>query len=164
MNRLPAIRLRFVEGQGFASDLIELREMTCMPIVPSHVECVDPETGKYIGQHASGGMQARDPGYDAPFKGECFVDLLCTPEQEAKFYAAARASIGQPYDIEAIVGFALPGHFHTKFQAFCSAKMFLLLRDVADWFPSHAPAAVPAHCIDPRDLLYGISLVIVVEH
>jgi hypothetical protein len=167
---MSAIRLRFVQGEGLSSDAIEWRESICMPIVPSHVECVDPETGKYIGQHmdASGGvpagMQAREPGYDAPFHGECFVDLPCTDEQAARFYAAARASIGQPYDWEAILGFALPGHWHVKFEAICSAKMFLLLRDVADWFPSHAPVAVPAHCIDPRDLLFAISTIIKVDH
>lgn len=158
------IRLRFVEGAGLESDLIEFREMVCMPIVPSHCECVDPVNGEYIGQHYPEGMQSRKPGYDAPFKGECFVDLPCTDAQEKAFYDAARASIGQPYDIDAIMGFVVPGHFHTKFDAFCSAKMFLLLRDIADWFPSHAPVVVPAHCIDPRDLLLMISVVIVVEH
>jgi hypothetical protein len=158
------IRLRFVDGGELSSNLIELREGTCMPICPSHVECVDPQTGKYIGQHMDGGMQARDPGYDAPFRGETFVNLGCSPDQEAKFYEAARASIGQPYDWKAILGFAIPGHFHTKFEAICSAKMFLLLRDVADWFPSHCPVCVPAHCIDPRDLLLMISVVTKVEH
>lgn len=161
---MPAVRLRFVQGKGFVSNAIEYREGTCMPIVPSHVECVDPVTGKYIGQHIDGGMQARDPGYDAPFAAEAFIDLPCTQEQADKFYAAARASIGQPYDWEAILGYALPGHHHTKFDAICSAKMYLLIRDVMDWFPSHAPSAVPAHCIDPRDLLFGISLVILVNH
>lgn len=158
------IRLRFVQGNGIQSDLIELRESVCMPIVPSHVECVDPLTGKYIGQHIDGGMQARDPGYDAPFAGECFIDLPCTPEQEAAFYAAARASVGEPYDWKAILGFALPGHFHTKFDAICSAKMTLLLRDVANWFPSKMPLCVPFHCIDPRDLLMIISAIIKVDH
>ena len=158
------IRLRFVEGQGLLSALIEFRESVCMPVVPSHVECIDPETGKYIGQHASGGMMARDPGYDSPFKGECFVNLPCTDEQEKAFYDSVRAKIGQPYDMEAILGFAMPGHFHEKFHAICSASMFLELRDGIDWFPSHAPVAVPAHCIDPRDLLLIISAIIEVPH
>jgi hypothetical protein len=158
------IRLRFAEGAGIDSDLIEIRESVCMPIVPSHCECVDPENGEYIGQHASGGMMSRKPGYDAPFKGECFVDLPATDAQTKAFYDAARLAIGQPYDMSAVLGFVMPGHFHVKFSAICSAKMFLLLRDVADWFPSHAPVVVPAHCIDPRDLLLMISVVIVVPH
>ena len=158
------IRLRFVEGQAISSDFIELREGTCMPIVPSHVECVDPGTGKYIGQHLDGGMQARDPGYDAPFRGELFVDLPCTAEQEAAFYAAARAAIGEPYDWDAILGFAIPGHFHAKFHAICSAKMTQLLRQSANWFPSKVPLAVPFHNIDPRDLLLMISAIVEVPH
>jgi hypothetical protein len=157
------IRLRFVEGHGIESDLIELREGTCMPIVPSHVECVRPD-GMYVGQHIVGGMLARKPGYDAPFKGEAFVDLPATEEQTKAFYDAVEASLGEPYDWKAILGFELPGHFHEKFHVICSAKMFLLLRDKADWFPSHAPVAVPAHCIDPRDLLFVISAIIKVDH
>jgi hypothetical protein len=162
---VTAIRLRFVQGGDFTSDAIKLREGVCMPIVPSHVECVRPSDGKYVGAHANGGFMARDPGYDGATPAqECFIDLPCTQEQHDKFYAAVEASIGEPYDWKAIVGFILPGHFHIKFDAICSAKMFLLLRDVADWFPSHAPVVVPAHCIDPRDLLLMISVVIVVPH
>lgn len=135
-----------------------------MPFCPSHVECVDPQTGKYIGQHMSGGMLARDPGYDVPFRHETFVDLPTVGDQEEKFYAAARAAIGEPYDWRAILGFVLPGHFHTRYEAICSAKIFLLLRDVADWFPSHCPVCVPAHLINPRDLMLMISVVTKVEH
>jgi hypothetical protein len=159
------ITLRFVEAlsSSIEGDLIELREGTCMPICPDHVECVDPENGEYIGQHIDGGMQSRKPGYDAPFKGEYFAKLPCTPAQEAAFYYAARASIGEPYDWEAILGFVLPGHFHQKFHAICSAKMTLLLRDKANWFPSRSPLAVPFHCVDPRDLLWAISCIIPVS-
>lgn len=134
-----------------------------MPFVPSHVECV--HQGLYIGQHLSGGMQARKPGYDAPFDAETFINLPATQEQTEAFYDGAVASIGQPYDWDAILGYLIPGHFHTKFHAICSAKMFLLLREPpVDWFPSHAPVAVPAHNIDPRDLLLMISTVIPVNH
>jgi hypothetical protein len=156
------IRLRFVEGEGLASDLIELREGTCMPLYPSHVEAVDG--GSYVGQHVEGGMKARYAGYDAPFRKELFVDLPATPEQTVRFYQALWKAVGEPYDWEAILGFALPGHFHAKGDAICSAKMFLLLRDKADWFPSRAPVAVPAHCIDPRDLLLMISAIVEVPH
>lgn len=162
---MSAIRLRFVAAAGLATDAIEYREGTCMPIIPSHVECVRPSDGKYVGAHADGGFMARDPGYDnATPAQECFVDLPCTPDQHDKFYAAVDAAIGESYDWKAIIGFALPGHFHTKFEAICSARMFLFLRDTIDWFPSHAPVAVPAHCIDPRDLLFAISLIIKVNH
>lgn len=151
--------------------MIEWRESTCMPLVPSHVECVDPDSGKYLGAHGgieakgNAGFQARDPGYDAPFHAEAFVGLPCTPEQEAAFYAAARASIGEPYDWRAIAGFVLPGHWHTKFEAICSAKMTQLLRGPGvEWFPSKAPLAAPFHCIDPRDLLLILSAIVPVPH
>lgn len=157
------IRLRFVQGRAISSELIELREGTVMPFCPSHVECVDPDTGKYIGQHADGGMASRDPGYDDPFNAELFVDLPATDEQVDRFYASARSAIGDKYDWLAIIGFILPGHFHTTDEAICSAKMFMLLRGV-DWFPSRAPLAVPAHCINPRDLLLLVSAIVEVPH
>jgi hypothetical protein len=151
-----------VEGQGIASDLIEMREGTVMPFTPSHVEAVDGD--KYLGQHMSGGFQARSAGYDAPFKNELFIDLPATGEQTVRFYQAAWKSVGQSYDWNAILGFELPGHFHEKFHAICSAKIFLLLRDNADWFPSHVPLCVPAHDISPRDLLLIISAIVEVPH
>jgi hypothetical protein len=162
---MPAIRLRFVAAPGLTTDAIQLREGTAMPIVPSHVECVRPSDGKYLGAHAGLGFVARDPGYDGATPAqECFVDLPCTQEQMDKFYAAAEAAIGEPYDWEAILGYLIPGHHHTKFEAICSAKMTMLLRDSADWFPSKMPLAVPFHCIDPRDLLLIVSSIIKVDH
>lgn len=162
------IRLRFVRGNSVASDLIALREETAMPFTPSHVECVTPE-GKWLGQHIDGGMRAREPGYD---KGqiallpngrlcELFVDLPATAEQTESFYWHAKKSIGQPYDWEAILGFAVPFHMHEKFHAICSAKMVLLLR-AAEWFKW--PLAVPAHLVDPRDLLLGLSMIVEIKH
>lgn len=156
-----AIRLRFVQSAGFLSDLIEYREGTVMPFCPTHVEAVDGD--HYIGQHAIGGMQARPVGYDAPFNAETFVDLPCSEDQRAEFYRWVHAAIGEPYDMDAILGFALTGHHHEKMHAICSAKMFLGLRHV-DWFPSHAPLCVPAHCVNPRDLLLIISAIALVEH
>jgi hypothetical protein len=160
---MAKVTLRFVEGSGLISELIELREGTSVPLYPSHVESVDPETGKYIGQHMDGGMLARDPGYDAGFRKELFVDLEVSQEQADAYHAALRASIGEPYDWKAILGYAIPGHFHTKFEAICSAKTYLLLRKIS-YFPSHMPGAVPAHCIDPRDLLFALSLIAPIQH
>jgi hypothetical protein len=159
------IRLRFVQGSAVESEAIELREGTCMPIIPSHVECVRPSDGKYVGQHIEGGMLARDPGYDgAKPADELFVDLPATPEQTDAFYAYIEASIGEPYDWEAILGFVLPGHFHTKEHAFCSAKMHLGLRiKGCEWYPSQSAVCAPAHCIDPRDFLLMISCIVKID-
>jgi hypothetical protein len=151
------IRLRFVHGNAISSGLIELRSGMCSPFPPSHVEAVYMD--KYIGQHMDGGMQSRDPGYDkaAPVD-EFFVDLPCSSDQRRDFYKYVVDSIGEPYDWEAIFGFALSPqlHFHLADHSICSAKMFLGLRKVS-WFQS--PVAVPAHVINPRDLLLMISCV-----
>lgn len=158
------IRLRFVRGNAIESKAIELREGTCMPFTPSHVEAVSQDGLSWIGQHIDGGMQARPPGYDAATSHEqLFLSLPSTGAQEALFYAYVLQSIGEPYDWEAILGFAAPGHHHLKFHAICSAKMLLALRH-ADWFPSHMPLCVPAHCVDPRDLLLILSAVVEVPH
>jgi hypothetical protein len=155
------IRLRFARSADFSSDLIAWRESICMPFTPSHVECVSPDGKFWIGEVSPDGMQARPAGYDAAtMLHEMFVDLPATQEQADAFYAAATASIGEPYDWEAILGFIEPGHHHEKFHAICSAKMTLLLRKVG-WLPFALP--VPAHCIDPRDLLLLIGGIIKLE-
>lgn len=159
------IHLRFVRSSGFLSAAIVLREGLCMPFTPSHVECVSPDGLTYIGQHIDGGMLARSTDYDrATTTHEAFVDLPADDAQTAAFYAAAHASIGEPYDWKAIAGFGpFPAdfHFHAKLHAICSAKMFLLLRGCG-WFAN--PVAVPAHCIDPRDLLLILSTHVLINH
>jgi hypothetical protein len=162
------INIRFVRSKGFTSDMIVLREKTCMPFTPSHTECVTPE-GKWLGQHSDGGMQAREPGYDhddvAIMKDgrrcEIIVPLPCTQAQADAFYAAATAAIGEPYDWKAIVGFGVTFHEHQKFHAICSAKMLLLLR-ACGYFPW--PIVVPAHLVDPRDLFLILSTHVEIPH
>ena len=155
------MRLLFVCGKGFVSGAIEWRESICMPFTPSHVECVTP-AGLYLGQHIEGGMQARSPDYDAgTFAHELFIDLPATADQDKAFYDYMIGSVGEPYDWQAIIGYGVPGHHHEKFSAICSAKVTLGLRTKGcEWFPSRVPLAVPAHCIDPRDLLLMISAIV----
>lgn len=165
---MPAITLRFVRSKGWESDAIVLREKTCMPFTPSHVECVTPD-GKWLGQHMEGGMLARPAGYDHDQveimadsrRCEILVALPCTPEQHDAFYKSANDSIGQPYDWEAILGFAVTWHEHQKFHAICSAKMLLLLR-ACDYF--RWPIVVPAHLVDPRDLMMILSTHVEISH
>jgi hypothetical protein len=164
----PTIVLRFVRSKGFTSAAIVFREQTCMPFTPSHVECVTPE-GMWLGQHSDGGMQARKAGYDHSEvaimndgrRCELFVELPCTQERYNAFYAKAMASIGEPYDWKAILGFAVSWHEHDKFRAICSAKMLLLLR-ACDYF--QWPVVVPAHLVDPRDLLLMLSTHVKIDH
>jgi hypothetical protein len=160
------IRLRFVSGKDPESMAIRLREN--FPY--SHVEAVTPE-GKYLGAHASGGVQARDPGYDAAYLDhELFVDLpnlartfasgspFIAPEpdtQADEFYAFLGRHIGEPYDFESILGFLVPNiSAHQPQHIICSALQALALRQCR-WFAT--PLVEPAHKITPRDLLLIIS-------
>ena len=155
------IRLRFVAGKDDISLAIIWRSQLCMPFTPSHVECVTPE-GKYAGQHAEGGMLARDPGYDKSYLAhELFVDLAANDTQAAIFYAYVSSLIGQPYDMRAILDYVLPIDFHDFGRSICSAAMTLALRKCGflPW-----PLAVPAHLISPRDLLLTLSSQIEINH
>lgn len=167
---MSEIILRFVRSKGFSSDLIVLHEKTCMPFPPSHAECVTPD-GRWLGQHIDGGMQAREAGYDHDQvvilpdgrRAEIFVNLPVTQGQADAFYKYMIDSIGQPYDWEAIIGFADPRHHHLPFTAICSAKCALGLRAKGcEYFPW--PLAAPAHLVDPRDLLLILSSHVQIDH
>lgn len=164
------INIRFVRSKGFTSDMIVMREKTSMPFTPSHTECVTPD-GRWLGQHADGGMLARPAGYDhddvaiMPDGRRCeiIVSLPCTKAQADAFYTAAESAIGEPYDWKAIVGFGVTFHEHEKFHAICSAKMLLLLRTKGcEYF--RWPITVPAHLVDPRDLLLILSTHVEIPH
>jgi hypothetical protein len=165
------IRLRFVAGKDDISLAIILRSQVCMPFTPSHVESVRPD-GKYVGQHFSGGMQARDPGYDkAIMSHELFVDLPASPEQNDAFYAFIDSKIGQPYDWKSIIDYALPVDLHIFNDAICSATVELGLRatpagQMASAFKPWLrwPVTVPAHLISPRDLLLMLSCLVEIPH
>ncbi len=139
-----------------------------MPFPPSHAEIVTAE-GTSIGEFGFGGMQERDYGYDRNEvevlsdgrRAEILVCLPVTQQQHDTFYAKARESIGQGYDWWAIPGFLLSGHHHEVGKAFCSAKVFLLLRAV-NYFKW--PIVVPAHLVTPRDLMMMLSLFVEIPH
>jgi hypothetical protein len=165
---MPEITIRFVRHKGIATDLISWREGVCMPFTPSHAECVTPE-GTCIGEFGFGGMTEHPAGYDHDSLDtlpdgrlcECMVPLSVSQDQHDLFYAKVRESIGQGYDWWAIPGFVLPGHHHEMGTAFCSAKMFLLLR-VVDYFKW--PIVVPAHLVNPRDLMLLLSVMVEIPH
>lgn len=167
---MSQILIRFVRSKGWSSEAIVLREKTSMPFTPSHVECVTPD-GKWLGQHMDGGMLARPAGYDHNDvaimadgrRCEIIVPLPVMPEQAAAFYGAANAAIGEPYDWRAIIGFGVTLHEHQKFHAICSAKMLLLLRTKGcEYF--RWPVTVPAHLVDPRDLMLMLSTHVEIPH
>jgi hypothetical protein len=155
--QMSAIRLRFVTCNDPVSEGIRLREN----FWASHVEAVTPagdgQGPKYLGAHSDGGVQARDPGYDAAIlRQELFVELAETaPGQSQEFYAFLNRHIGEPYDFESILGFLIPDvAAHQPRHIICSALQTLGLRQCG-WFA--APLVEPAHKISPRDLLLIIS-------
>jgi hypothetical protein len=164
----PVVKIRFVRHKGIATDLISWREGTCMPFTPSHAECTT-DSGTHIGEFGFGGMQERPAGYDDVGmdvlpdgrKCELIVPLTVTQAQHDEFYALAHASLGEGYDWNGIFGFALTGHHHDVNHAFCSAKMFLLLRKILffKW-----PVVTPAHLINPRDLMLLLSVIVEIPH
>jgi hypothetical protein len=155
--------IRFMQGTGWASRLIVLQEKTAMPFTPSHVEILTPDGKFYFGSMRAGGVMRRPVGYDAgrvatdPVTGrlrELLLPLPTTPEQEARGWAWAKTKLDEPYDSAAIFGFVIPWHEHTQYHAICSAFVTLWLR-AAGWLAF--PVTAPAHLIDPRDLLLGLS-------
>jgi hypothetical protein len=157
------IRLRFVAGSDPVSRLIIARSQVCMPFTPSHVEAVRPD-GKYVGQHLRGGMQARDPGYDAAHLAhDLFVNLPANKLQEDAFYAFLEERLGQPYDWTTIISHALPVNFHDYDHAICSATIMLALRAKAAPY-LRWPTTVPAHLVSPRDVLLIVSCLVEVPH
>jgi hypothetical protein len=166
------IRLRFVTCDDTASEAIRYQAGTCVPFAPSHVEALSLDGQFYIGQHMKGGMQARRVGYDAGQvstlsdgrKCDRVVEMPCTPEQEAAFYAFVHDKIGQPYDWISILGFVLTEvHLHTIGSLICSAVMSAALRtkgcEYLKW-----PMITPFHKISPRDLFLILSTHIEIPH
>jgi hypothetical protein len=159
------IRLRFVTGNSYISAMIRAQAGICVPFTPSHVECVSQDGKSYIGQHMEDGMQARPVGYDAKdMLHEKFVDLPCTPAQEAAFYAYVESRIGKPYDWQSIVSFAAPDlNMHQFGHLICSAEMTAALRAPGcEYFPM--PLTVPFHHISPRDLFLILSSHVQIDH
>jgi hypothetical protein len=159
------IRLRFVTGNDQLSALIRLQAGICMPFTPSHVEALSQDGKTYIGEHLEGGMQARPVGYDAAtMLHEKLVELPCTPEQEASFYAYVTSKTGESYDWISILGFMLTElHLHSVGSLVCSAIITAGLRSSpAPYFPM--PLTVPFHKISPRDLFLMLSCLVEIPH
>lgn len=167
---MNAIRIRFVTAGDPLSRLIRFQAGVSMPFTPSHTEALSQDGKSYIGAHYDGGVMARPVGYDAAglmtlpdgTKSERIVDLPCTPEQEAAFYAFVQSKVGEPYDWKSIFGFVAPDlHTHLLDHIICSAFMAAALRS-AKIFPW--PMTVPFHHITPRDLLLILSTHVEIPH
>lgn len=171
---MAEIPVRFVRTKGWVSKVIVWREGICMPFCATHVEWVTSR-GTWMGMHGErhnglpAGMQEREAGYDyedvfvMPDGRRCefIVPLEVTSAQADTFAAFMEASKGEPYDWSAPWGFLLGGHHHKKFHSMCSAKIFLGLR-ACGYFKW--PVTIPAHELDPRDLMLILSTHVEILH
>lgn len=145
------IILRFVHHRIIGSDLIDFQTSGMY----SHVDALTPDA-KYIGAHASTGVEARPMGYDTgTFDREKFLLLPADPDTSGKFYHYLRATVGEPYDFGAIAGFVSHLDIHQKHRIICSALHTLAAR-WCEYLPT--PLPVPAHEISPRDLELGLTM------
>lgn len=164
------IRLRFVTEKDMLSRLIRTQAGLAMPFTPSHTEALSQDGKSFIGAHYSGGIQARPIDYNAAnlmtlpddTKSSRIVELPCSDEQEAQFYAYVASKIGQPYDWKSIISFAAPDiNLHLTDHLICSAFMVAGLR-ACNYFPM--PLTVPWHHISPRDLMLILSSHVKIDH
>lgn len=148
------VRLRFVEGMEFTSQLIEMRENTARPLTPSHVEIVVP--GGYLGAVSPDGVKIRPVGYDkGTYSQEFFVDVPASPTSNAMTWA--KGKIGAQYDWAAIFDFVLPVDLHIPGDYICSAFASTFLQHAGTFA---GPLAVPFYLISPRDLLLVVSALV----
>jgi hypothetical protein len=146
------IRLRFVSYRDIAGDLISAYSGSPW----DHVEAVMPDGSGYLGAVDDGkGVAVRPIGYDKPFVKERFVDLPASDDVTAAFYQCLRQHLGEPYDFEAIAGYAIHDDgLHQKGRVICSALQTIAAVK-SGWFPGSLTRK--PHEVDPADLLFVLS-------
>lgn len=111
-----SITLRFVTCRDVVSAAIRAYECGFWT---SHVEA--KIGGKLIGAHFSGGVAARDVGYDASsLKREEYVSIPATDEETAAFEKFMLDQVGKPYDVGAIVAMVIQRDWRDPNKWFCS--------------------------------------------
>ena len=124
----------------------------------SHVDAVLPD-GSLLGarsdvcQGVPPGVQIRPPLY-ADFARTLRVSLDATDTQLHGFNNFLQGQIGKPYDMEAIIGFAVGRDWRAPDSWFCSELQGAAL-EACGWFPF--ALATPANKLDPDDLLLALS-------
>jgi uncharacterized protein YycO len=107
--------IRLVSGKGISSNIIKLGTFSEW----SHVDLVTPDY-QFLGARIDGGVQVRKPGYDIPYKTQCFVDVPLNAAQEQRLWDFANAQVGKPYDWTAILGIAFRRDWREDDAWFCS--------------------------------------------
>lgn len=148
------IVLQFVSTDTIGSEIVSLYEGG-----PgfSHVDAVLPDglLGARANQIGSvpGGVQLRPPDYE-PFTQRLVVELPSCGEIESKWETFLRLQIGKPYDLRAILGFALPGDWHERGAFICSALQGAALSHCGVFQPR---LVKPWFTVDPNALLLCLS-------
>lgn len=107
------VKLRFIAENDPGSWLI--RYWTFYDY--SHVEFVLPEG--YLGARVNGGVQIRPFDYVKPAK-EVFAQVDLPAAKEWAVLSYAKAQVGKPYDLGAIIGLVLKQDWENKNAWFCS--------------------------------------------
>lgn len=145
------MKVRFVTGNDPLSNMIRFGERDGWA---THAEAVLPD-GSLLGAHIDGGVQIRAAGYDKiTTTRELIVEITAvTPDAEVAFYAFCHQQVGKPYDVTAIVGFALNRDWRQSDSWFCSELMAAAL-ETCGYLPKLSAAD---NHISPRDLLLVLS-------
>jgi uncharacterized protein YycO len=109
------LTLRFTTTKkSFVSEAIRL--LTWSPY--SHVEFLIPGEG-YLGAHVNGGVLLRPFDYDNGCEF-CFATVNCKPTVEKAVLEYARAQLGKPYDLKAVLGIGFHRDWEQSGSWFCS--------------------------------------------
>jgi hypothetical protein len=102
------------------------------------------------------GVQIRPPDY-AAFTRKFILEIPTGDNNYANFAAFEFAQLGKPYDMRAIVGFAVGRDWREPDSWFCSEEKTCAL-ETGKVFPYLL--ATPANKVDPDDLLLALSAIV----
>ena len=154
---MKTITLQFVGNDNFIDDVIELKGGGKY----DHVDIV-LEDGTLLGarnEHLLGvppGVQIRPAAYDK-WANVAHIVIPLSDEQYAQFMAFARAQIGLPYDMTAILGFVVNRNWQRSGSWFCSELVMAAANAVTGLFKF--PVATPVNKIDPVTAFTVLSTV-----
>lgn len=142
------IALQFAAEDGITAEAIKLYERGW----PSHVDAIMPD-GSLLGARIENGVAIRKPGY-VKFARTELIRLPAGEGIASVFYGFLRQQLGKPYDVKAIIAFALPRDWRDPRAWFCSELIAAALEQSC-FFPHRLSS--PANEVTPRDLMFAVS-------
>jgi hypothetical protein len=148
MTTLTTVKIRFVTGNDWASDLVRIGQHDgwC-----THVETILPD-GSLLGAHLVGGVAIRPAGYDKYTMVRELTVPLDLADADA-YYTFQHEQVGKMYDTTGITGLMLDRDWRQTDSWFCSELVAAGLEQCG-FLP---PLAAVANHITPRDLLLILS-------